>query len=697
MPVATNIYRRCAIYWWRHSARWPIPGGDHIKLSISLLTKDAGEARVRAAALMVWSRAVQTSILEEWKRDGLSSEQRDDLYRREISSYRDTLARDPNEARRFGGGFTVESSLEHLERGWARMIPMPPMSELKRDHVEAALRDDDAEFAERVRAHVVDPAFRADITQKGAELLATAGLASNRVRAVIGPRIVIAARATAARAHRLGEPMPSASPPATRELPNSVTLRPFPIVAAIPAFKISYSPTAATVVKQPASAALVPKSMDIAQAVPVVDGNWDKLTPSEVATLYLDSRSDGLDYREGGKRQPKKLDEHTKRQVRWAATLLEKSMNPDPARLVRPLAELSQGDLETLDKHFEKLPTSVGKSSWDRLAGTTLTMISDRAEARLKQISDRDAARPNAKETTRSQIGLDVETTNKHFRKISILVDFIRAHVPDMATLNIDKFIDASDRDERDEREAYTVEQMTELFSLPPWTGCLDAGNRLVKGTKRFADALVFVLLMVWYTGVRREELCKLLVSEVKQYREIWYLDIKTSDAGRIKNARSRRYVVICEELLRLGFLSYFEAIKAAGYTALFPELITESGKSKKGDVFYRVWWVKLKVHMTSLLPGQALHSARHAFDTELKELEVFPEFREDAAGRKGNRGETDRYAKATRLRKLSDLFNKVPCVTGHLDPFLPAELLPAQMLRPRPARRVLGRGRAGA
>ena len=63
-------------------------------------------------------------------------------------------------------------------------------------------------------------------------------------------------------------------------------------------------------------------------------------------------------------------------------------------------------------------------------------------------------------------------------------------------------------KDERDARDAYTIEQATEIFSQPPWTGCLGAetDNRLKKGNEIFHDSLFFVLLIVWYTGMRREE-----------------------------------------------------------------------------------------------------------------------------------------------------------------------------------------------
>ena len=90
---------------------------------------------------------------------------------------------------------------------------------------------------------------------------------------------------------------------------------------------------------------------------------------------------------------------------------------------------------------------------------------------------------------------------------------------------------------------------------------------------------------------------------------------------------------------------------------------------------------------MTSLQRGQAMHSARHMVDTELKALEVFPEFRDDAFGHKGRGEGPSRYAKATRLRELLGVVNQIPVVTGHLGKSSEISLLPPDYLRPRPRR----------
>jgi hypothetical protein len=103
--------------------------------------------------------------------------------------------------------------------------------------------------------------------------------------------------------------------------------------------------------------------------------------------------------------------------------------------------------------------------------------------------------------------------------------------------------------------------------------------------------------------------------------------------------------------------------------------------------VFYRIWWIYIAPLLTGLKRGQAMHAARHSFDTELKELEVFPEHREDALGHAGNYGEGRRYSKASRLKKLKALVDKVPKVTSHLPSSDRITLLPADQRRPRPTR----------
>lgn len=402
-----------------------------------------------------------------------------------------------------------------------------------------------------------------------------------------------------------------------------------------------------------------------------IPAEWRQLTPVQVAERLIAHKPSMFEHRSEGKRAAAQIDEHTVRQIRWAATLLEKSMGG------RPFWTTSYEDLKELDRWFDRLPTTCGKSPWHRDVDTTLEAIC--ADA-VQKVDDGGYEA--------DQIGLSVGTTNKHYRKLAQIHEFLRDQIAGaVPALNFSEFVAPDIKNEREARAAYTVAQGRELFALPPWTGCKSTTDRLSPGQGVVHDALFFVLLLVWYTGMRREEVCKLLISDIQQFAGIDYIFVRPTAAGRIKTGSSKRYISVCDELKRLGFLDYVEAIRAAGHDALFPELVSERPKAKKGDTFYKIWWIYVAPLMTSLQRGQALHSARHMVDTELKELQVFSEFRDDALGHKGKGEGPARYAKATRLQRLLEVVNQIPIVTDHLPDFAGINLLPPAMRRPRPSR----------
>lgn len=418
--------------------------------------------------------------------------------------------------------------------------------------------------------------------------------------------------------------------------------------------------------------ASAPPSVSGEAAAPTIPVEWENVTATEAAERLIAYNPTLWEHRREGKREVSAVGEQTLRQIRWAAVLLERSMKG------RPLWTLNADDLKTLDQWFDKLPTTCGKSSWHHEPETTLEEICLEAEERIEN-----------GECEADIIGFTIGTTNKHFRKLSQIHEFLRDNVPSVQALKFSEYITAESKDERAARAAYTVEQGKELFDLPPWVGCASLKNRLEKGSQIFHDALFFVLLLVWYTGMRREEVCKLLVDDVKEFAGIWHIDIKFTAAGRLKTQSSVRLISICDELRRLGFIEYVHAIRAAGHEALFPELVSERKNAKKGDTFYKLWWIYLKPLLPSLKRGQALHAARHMVDTELKELEVFPEFRDDALGHKGEGEGPSRYAKATRLKKLLEVVNQIPIVTDHLPDCQKIRLLPPEERRPRPIRKI--------
>ena len=310
-----------------------------------------------------------------------------------------------------------------------------------------------------------------------------------------------------------------------------------------------------------------------------------------------------------------------------------------------------------LDSWFDRLPITFGKSPRDRAASATLELTAASAVEKVDQ-GDLDA----------SDIGLSTGTTNRHFNKLGQIHKFMLDYVDGVSAIDFSKFTQAIDKDEREARLRYTREQGQAIFSLPPWTGCAGATDRLQPGKHVIHDGLFFVLLLVWYTGARREELCKLMLDDVEERNGTPYLLIRPTLTGRVKNKSAQRLVVLADELIRLGFMRYVEAMRAAGETLLFPELLPAPGtKRKLGDVFYKNWWIYIKPLVPDLKRGQAMHAARHMVADELKDQEVFIEFRNDHLGHKGHGEGQTRYPSAASLTRLKEVVAKIPVVTQHL------------------------------
>ncbi len=406
---------------------------------------------------------------------------------------------------------------------------------------------------------------------------------------------------------------------------------------------------------------------------PAVPETWQHCTPVEAAERMIAETPRLLAHRQDGKRAKESVGEQTLRQIRWAAALLQKSLPPGT-----PLWRVTKADILKLDASFDQLSVRYGKAPRDRDLSQSLD---DATASTAEQVA--------AGDLSTDEVGLSAGTANKHYNKLGQVHAFMRKTVPMAAEIDFGEFTVAIDMDEREARQRYTREQGQAIFRLSPWTGCRDVERRLEPGSSIIHDGLFYVLLLVWYTGARREELCKLMLDDVESGHDIHYLLIRPTETGRVKNTSARRVVVIADELIRLGFLRYVEAMRAAGERLLFPELLPAADtKRKLGDVFYKLWWIYIAREVPGLKRGQAMHSARHMVSDELKDQEVFLEFRNDHLGHKGRGGEGEtRYPSRASLLKLKSVVEKIPVVTADLPDQLVMNLLPAQRRCPRPAR----------
>lgn len=361
----------------------------------------------------------------------------------------------------------------------------------------------------------------------------------------------------------------------------------------------------------------------------------------------------------------------------------------------RPLAQITHDDLVTLNDCFEKVHGETFLRS-PRQQAMTIFEIVEEYEAQViddddiplaqrrkkpKPVTDDSKA---SKPLTRKDLGLSLVTTNRHFGFLRQLTNWFSRHQP-IAELDYGAFIMKNRRNPRKDRPAYTEEQGRVIFSLPPWTGASSPQRRMQAGSMVVHDSWYWVPMIAWYTGMRLDEISSLELDEIEREGGYWQIQVKPNALRGLKTDSSERVMPVASELLRLGFIQYVEALRAAGEWLLFPELLPESGIGTLGDAFYKTRWTHLAKKLPFLVKGQANHSFRHTTIDEMKGAGISGELRADFAGHKLDSETEGRYSNV-HMALLRDAAEKIPKVTDHLDP-APINLLPDRLRVPRKAR----------
>lgn len=265
--------------------------------------------------------------------------------------------------------------------------------------------------------------------------------------------------------------------------------------------------------------------------------------------------------------------------------------------------------------------------------------------------------------------GLSLATTNRHMRFLRMVFDWAGKRIDDAPAIDWSQFVEADRRMKRDKRPAFTEAELTTLFQGAIWSGSESRVRRLSPGRHIWHDSAYWLPLMLTYTGCRREEIAKAMVTDIQQMEGIWVIKVRDTETGRIKTISSERDLPIADELIRLGLLGFVERQREAGQTLLFPEL---AGGSSYGDVFYKKWWRAFM--RAGLVPeGKDIHSIRHFVSTSLAAANVSEERRADLLGHTIVSSETGQtYTKVTPLPILREVVNTIPRVTMHLAPHTP-------------------------
>jgi integrase len=282
-----------------------------------------------------------------------------------------------------------------------------------------------------------------------------------------------------------------------------------------------------------------------------------------------------------------------------------------------------------------------------------------------------------AKDLPPEEVGLSSATLNRYMTQLNNIVNICKhTGYPFSDYQGVSGLRARKKGNVRNERGRFTTNELKLLFKLSIWNGSQGMEKRLDVGDAVFHDATYWLPLMSIYNAARREENCGLLLSEIDDEGEVPCFQFEDNLVRRLKNDQSKRRVPIHPELIRLGFLDYVGALRAAGHTLLFPELRSACADTPMGDVFDDRWQKMREAALPNAKEeGKVLHSLRHWCNNEMKQAGIHAEIRRDILGHSNGDVNEGRYTDSARLLVMSAALTVLPLPTADLLPH-PVRLL---------------------
>lgn len=607
MASIQHAYRRGAVYWWRR--RLPLDEGRSASLYVSLRTRRPAEARRRAIALTLVSEEIRTHILDV-SEPILSGEARKRLFQTALQRQLDRIIADQVE--------TPQEEAAHrktnlffatLYRIWARRgaeaaLERSDLEELRASGWSEADVEAFAGFARSTPSAAIISMSRLK------ELLGDLGVAPTGLNLRQATQIVCDARARACdeASRRAAETVPYGDQWAREVLGQDVEAASSSAPPRSP-WSPAPAPAAAQERSEPTHA-----SETLSAVLAAWQSTWG-VRHQEVPTL---------------------------KQYAQSVRLL--------ARLIGDVAvtDLTEDLLELFVKRTERLRINY-------------------------RMSDGDILVP---EGHAGPSGISTTTLHRHLTGISVFLDWARRHHKAIAKIDFSALAPkAPTMRARDKRLSWTDGDCGRMLEAPPFRGC--QGTRSLRGSKAvhqrmrpgphiFHDAWFWILLLFYYTGARREEICKLLGSDVGEEDGIAFLQIRPTLTGRLKNPQSERIIPLHAELLRLGFLDFVQARKRIPALAidnqgtpdweLFPEL-RPGGEADYGTMYYkRVWKHFLPGAMGAAAGERDIHSFRHGFSDFLDSTGCQAKEANDLFGHETATTRGKVYGERTPLARLAEI-----------------------------------------
>lgn len=179
----------------------------------------------------------------------------------------------------------------------------------------------------------------------------------------------------------------------------------------------------------------------------------------------------------------------------------------------------------------------------------------------------------------------------------------------------------------KSEREDWQLHDVIKLFDDP-----LFKAYSLPTDSRAGGAASYFVPLLALYTGARISELAQLQTTDIEldpadEGRPVLRFQ------GRLKTDESRRRIPLHSQLVRLGFLDYWESVKASGPRPLFPAVRRSNLNGAGGKL--GEWFGEYKTGK-GFDKAHVFHSFRHTMYSRLTVAGVPRDIADPLSGRSG-------------------------------------------------------------
>ncbi|EOI3467348.1 site-specific integrase [Cronobacter turicensis] len=190
---------------------------------------------------------------------------------------------------------------------------------------------------------------------------------------------------------------------------------------------------------------------------------------------------------------------------------------------------------------------------------------------------------------------------------------------------------------EQDRRDLFTDDELVQIFSADWFKKGSGTPNQYGRYTS-FRPFHYWLPLLALYVGGRINELCQLYLTDIREDKNgVAYIDFNLDAPDKVmdeeplaggdkslKTVNAIRQVPIHLRLIELGLLEYVDALKAAGYDRLFPEL--KHNKIKGYRAAASKWFNENYFGKILGFPRdgkKTFHSLRHTFINAVDEFEI--------------------------------------------------------------------------